>query len=97
MKTLILCITLLLPATVSGGTPTEALVAFKASAKAGDFDATWARVAKFEGLPDQATQHFKRKVQRFIDLAAEGWSFEVIEEKVDGGCAVVVILSLIHI
>lgn len=74
-----------------GGTPTEALAAFKKSAQSKDFESAWGYAAKFEGLPDQATEYFKGKVQRFIDLTSKGWDFEIIEEKSEGDCAVVVI------
>lgn len=90
MKTLILLVTLLVQS-VFAGTPTEALAAFRKSAHTKDFESTWKHAAKFEGLPDQATEYFKGKVQRFIDLAAKGWDFEIIEEKIEGDCAVVVI------
>jgi hypothetical protein len=90
MKTLI-GITTLLVQSALGGTPTDALAAFKESAQARDFEATWKYAAKFEELPDQATKYFKGKVQRFIDLTAKGWDFEIIEEKIEGDCAVVVI------
>ena len=73
------------------GPPTDALAAFKKSAKAKDFEAAWKHVAKFEGLPPAATKHFKEEVQEFIDLTAKGWDFEIVEEKVEGDCAVVVI------
>jgi len=91
MKLLLLLVTLLLQAAALGGAPSKALAAFKKSAQAGDFEATWEHVAKFEGLPDPATDYLKGKVRRFLELTREGWDFEIIEEKVEGGCAVVVI------
>jgi hypothetical protein len=90
MKTILLLVTLLIQSVIAG-TPTEALAAFKKSAQVKDFEATWKQAAKFEGLPDEATEHFKGKVQRFIDLAAKGWDFEIIDEKMEGDCAVVII------
>lgn len=90
MKTLILLVTLLVQSAFAG-TPTEALAAFKKAAITKDLEATWKHAAKFEGLPDGATEYFKGKVQRFIDLTADGWDFEMIEEKIEGECAVVVI------
>jgi hypothetical protein len=90
MKTILLLVTLLIQSVIAG-TPTEALAAFKKSAQVKDFEATWKQAAKFEGLPDEATEHFKVKVQRFIDLAAKGWDFEIIDEKMEGDCAVVII------
>ena len=74
-----------------GGTPTEALADFKKSAQSKDFEATWKHTAKFDGLPDQVTEYLKDKVKRFIDLTGKGWDFEIIEEKIDGDCAVVVV------
>lgn len=90
MKTLILLVVVLVQSAFAG-TPTEALTAFKKSAQAKDFEATWKHAAKFEGLPAQATEYLKGKVQRFIDLTSKGWDFEIMEEKVEGDCAVVVI------
>ena len=90
MKTLIL-LSIFLVQSAFAGTPTEALAAFKKSSQAKDFEATWKHAAKFEGLPDQVTEYLKGKVQRFIDLTSKGWDFEIIEEKVEGDCAVVVI------
>ena len=90
MKTILLLFTLLVQSAIAG-TPAEALAAFKKSTQANEFEATWKQVAKFEGLPDQATEHFKGKIRRFIDLAAEGWEFDIMEEKIEGDCAVVII------
>jgi hypothetical protein len=90
MKTLILLVSLLVQSAFAG-TPTEALAAFKKSAQARAFEATWKQAAKFEGLPVQATEYFKSKLRRFIDLTAKGGDFEIIEEKIEGDCAVVVI------
>ena len=90
MKTTLLLAFFLIQ-TAFGGTPTEALGEFKKSAQAKDFEATWKHAAKFDGLPDQVTEYLKGKVKRFIDLTGKGWDFEIIEEKVDGDCAVVVI------
>lgn len=89
MKTIILLVTLLVQAAIAG-TPTEALAAFKKSAQAKDFEATWKNAAKFEGLPERATEYFRGKVQRFIDRTSKGWDFEIIEEKIEGDCALVV-------
>lgn len=55
------------------------------------FEDTWKHTAKFDGLPKEATEYFKAKVQKFIDLTGSGWDFEIIEEKIEGDCAVVVI------
>ena len=74
--------------------PKEVLSVFKKSAQTKNLEATWKYVAKFEGLPDRATEYFKGKVQRFIDLSSNGWDFEIIEEKIDGNCAVVIINEL---
>lgn len=90
MKAILLLVTLLVQSAFAG-TPTEALAAFKKSAQAKDFEATWKQAAKFDGLPDQATKHFKGKVQRFVDRSAAGLDFKIIEEKIEGDCAVVII------
>ena len=74
-----------------GGTPIDALSAFKKAAQAKNFEATWKHVAKFDDLPDQVTEYLKGKVRRFIDYVSRGSDFEIIEEKIEGDCAVVVI------
>ncbi len=74
-----------------GGTPSEALGAFKKAAATKNFEETWKHAAKFDGVPDQVTEYLKKKVGRFIDLTDKGWDFEILEEKIEGDCAVVVI------
>lgn len=91
MKTLILLAILIAQLANAGETPSEALGAFRKSAQAKDFESTWKGAAKFEGLPDEVTEYLQGKVKRFIELAGRGWDFDIIEEKVDGDCAVVVI------
>ena len=56
MKTILL-LTFLIVHSALGGTPTEALADFKKSAQAKDFEATWKRAAKFDGVPDQVTEY----------------------------------------
>lgn len=90
MKTIALLAILLVQSALAG-TPSEALGAFKKAALTKNFVDTWKHVAKFDGLPKEATEYFKAKVQNFIDLTGKGWDFEIIEEKVEGDCAVVVI------
>ena len=90
MKTIIL-LAILCIQTVFAGTPSEALAAFKKSAQTKDLEATWKHAAKFKELPEQVTAQLKSEVQDFIDLTARGWDFEIIEEKIEGDCAVIVI------
>jgi hypothetical protein len=90
MKTLTLLAILLVQAAI-GGTPSEALGAFKKAAQTKNFEETWKHAAKFDGVPDQVTEYLKEKVKRFIDLTGKGWDFDILEEKADGDCAVVVI------
>ena len=90
MKTIALLAILLVQSALAG-TPSEALGAFKRTAQTKNFEETWKHAAKFEGLPEEATDYFKAKVQKFIDLTGKGWDFEIVEEKIEGDCAVVVI------
>jgi hypothetical protein len=90
MKTIALLAFLLVQSAL-GGTPSEALGEFKRAAQSKNFEDTWKYAAKFDRLPKEATEYFKAKVQRFIDLTGKGWDFEIIEERVEGDCAVVVI------
>ena len=74
-----------------GQTPSEVLTTFKKSAKSKDFDETWKHVAQFEKLPTQITDYLKQKVQRHISYFSNDSDFQIIEERIDGDCAVVVI------
>jgi len=90
MKTLAL-ISILAIQTALCGTPSEALENFKKAAQSKDFEATWKHAAKFDSLPEQVTEHLKSKVRKLIVLASKGWDFKVMDEKIDGDCAVVAI------
>ncbi len=90
MKTIALLAILLVQSALAG-TPSEALGAFKKAAQTKSFEETWKHAAKFDGLPKEATEYFKAKVQKFIDLTGKGWDFEIVEEKIEADCAVVVI------
>lgn len=73
------------------GTPTEALTAFKKAAETKNFEEAWKLSTRFNGLPDQITEHLKAEVAEFIDSVGEDSDFEILEEKTEGDCAVVVI------
>jgi hypothetical protein len=90
MKTIVL-LAILLIQSVIGGTPSEALGAFKKAAKTKNFEDTWKHVAKFDGVPDQVATGQKEDIKRFIELFGSGWDFDILEEKTEGDCAVVVI------
>ena len=74
-----------------GGTPTEALGAFRKAAQANRFDEAWKYSAKFDGVPGDVMEHEKLVVKRFVFLSVEGWTFDILEEKIDGDCAVVIV------
>lgn len=90
MKTIAL-LAILLVQSLIGGTPSETLGAFKKAAKTKNFEDTWKHSAKFDGVPDQVTAGQKDDFKRFIELFGNGWDFEILEEKTEGECAVVVI------
>ena len=89
MKTFTLLF-LLLCQSLFAGTPTEALTAFLKVAKAQNFEETWKHTAQYEGINADYSQYFQSKVQKVVDLAATGWTLEILEEKISGDCAVIV-------
>ncbi len=79
---------------VFAGTPTEALTAFEKTAQSKDFETTWNHAAKFKGISDNMTELLKASVKEFIAATAlPGSHFEIIDEKIDGDCAVCIINS----
>lgn len=76
---------------IFAATPKQTLITMRDSAKKGDFDATWKHTVKVKKIPAQAEEHFKGKIKRMIKLMAQGWDFDIKEEKIMGDCAVVVI------
>lgn len=81
---------LLLAQSLIAGTPTEALKSFQQATKDQKFDAAWQNTAQFEGASDDVTQYLKSRVERIMKLAADGWGFDILEEKIIGECAVIV-------
>ncbi len=72
------------------GTPTEALKAFQQAAKDQKLENAWKHTAQFEGASEELTQYLKSRVQRILKLSADGWGFEILEEKINGDCAVII-------
>ena len=73
------------------GSPTETLSAFKKSIDTGDLEAAWGYIVIVEGLPEDSTAYLKDRVERFIKMSKAGWSFDIVKEKIEGKCAVVLI------
>jgi hypothetical protein len=73
------------------GTPTEALKAFQQAAKDQKLEDAWKHPAQFDGASEKVTQYLKSGVQRILKLSADGWGFEIIEEKISADCAVIII------
>jgi hypothetical protein len=73
------------------GTPTEAMTAFLKGAKAQNFEETWKHSAQFEGIEEDFKQYLQSRVQKILDLSAKGWHLELLEEKISGDCAVIVL------
>ena len=92
MKRTLLCIAflLLLCHLAIAGTPTEALKAFQQAAEDQKLEDAWKHTAQFEGASEEVTQYLKSRVQRILKLSADGWGFEIIEEKISGDCAVII-------
>lgn len=72
------------------GTPTEALKAFQQAAKDQKLKDAWKYTAQFDGASEEVAQYLKSRVQRILKLSADGWGFEIIEEKISGDCAVII-------
>jgi hypothetical protein len=90
MKTAIAFL-ILLCHSVMAGTPTEALKAFQQAAKDQKLEDAWKHTAQFEGASEAVTQYLKSRVQRILKLAADGWGFDILEEKISGDCAAIII------
>ena len=61
------------------------------AAKKEDFAATWKVTAHFDGLHPKLVESLEGEVRQSWELFATGWDFEILEEKVSGDCAVVVV------
>lgn len=90
MKAFLVILTLLI-SPLFAESPIEVLGAFKKAAQDNDFEETWKHTAQFEGIPGEATEYLKKRVQRIIDLLSGEYDFEIIEEKIENNCAVIVI------
>ena len=73
------------------GTPTEALKAFQQAVKDQKFEDAWKRTAQFDGASEEVTQYLKSRIERILNLSATGWGFDILDEKISGDCAVLVI------
>ena len=71
--------------------PREALADFKQTAKKDDFEAVWKKMLKLPGLPPETQEIYRDKVRKGMTRFKEGADFEIIGQKVDGDCAVIVI------
>lgn len=90
MKTLTLLL-ILLCQSLFAGTPTEALNAFGKAAKEQKFEDAWKHTAQFEGASEEVNNYLKSLVRKVFKLSKEGWSFEILEEKISGDCAVIIL------
>ena len=89
MKT-VFVILLFLCHSLLAGTPTEALKAFQQAVKDQKFEDAWKHTAQFDGASEEVTQFLKSRIERIIKLSADGWGFEILEEKISGDCAAIV-------
>ena len=94
MKIILLVLFLLVPH-ILADTPTKALTDYKKSVEVKDFESAWKYMPRFDGSPKEMNEYLKRRVHRSIKLASRGWDFEVLEEKIIGDCAVVVVNSVV--
>jgi len=71
--------------------PKEALNAYKLACQAGDFEKSWAMEAQKKDLPERLQQQ-QRDLARFSFVRRkEGSDFEILAERIDGDCALIVI------
>lgn len=71
--------------------PQEVLTAYKHACQAGDFEKSWAMEAQKKDLPERLQQQ-QRDLARFsFEHRKEGSDFEVLAERIDGDCAIVII------
>ena len=91
MRVLAICALLLVPSAAIAGPPTDTFKAFLQAAQRSDFESAWSHVASFEGVPEPVAAELLQHVREIVELAAEGWGYETIDEKIVEGCAVVVL------
>ena len=89
MKT-VFSILLFLCHSLLAGTPTEALKAFQQAVKDQKFEDAWKQTVQFDGASPEVTQYLKSRIERTLKLSAEGWGFDILEEKISGDCAAIV-------
>ncbi len=94
MKTFIL-ILILFTQPIFSKTPTQTLTDFDKLTQASNVEGSWKLFTKFDNHPKEVTEYLRKRVQRSIKLASQGWRFEILEEKVIGNSAVVIINSVI--
>lgn len=90
MKIVIACL-LLISTSVFAGTPSESLAAFQKATKEQKLEEAWKHTAQFEGASEELTTYLKSRIERILKISADGWSFDIVEEKVISDCAVVLI------
>lgn len=71
--------------------PQKALADYKRAYQAGDFDKVWALEAQSEDLPIRLQQQQRDLAQLNFKHRKEGSDFEILAERIDGDCAVVII------
>ena len=76
---------------LEAGEPRQALTDFKVSAKNGDFDVVWKKMLKLPGLPPENEVVYRDKVRKDMTRFKEGADFEIIDLKIDGDRAVILI------
>lgn len=71
--------------------PREALADFKDSAKRGDFEAVWKKMLKIPNISPEGDVTYREKVNKDMARFKEGADFVIIDHKIDGDCAVVLV------
>ena len=87
----IVCLLLTTCAFLGAVEPREALADFKQIAKKGDFKGVWKMMLKLPNLPPETEGIYRDKVEKGMTRFREGADFEIVDQKVDGDSAVIVI------
>ena len=71
--------------------PKETIIQFRNAIQNQDAETAFLHLATFEKIPEATSAHFKQSMTRFVEMAKKGWDFDIIEERTEDGCAVVIV------
>jgi hypothetical protein len=71
--------------------PQEVLTAYKNACQADNFEKSWALEAQNKDLPERLKQQQRDLAQFNFEHRKEGSDFEILAERIDGDCAMIII------